>query len=210
MKTSNYTLRLLFLALLSLYLSSCQSQIKFNNAEQEADSLALQVNSHNERVRTGWAKTISLYNQRNASAEEMIIMLDKITNGSTAETKELSMSLNKFKTMNQSDELLLNEKLFNTLVIQLEDILQKLSQLFIMAHTRKINNQSFLELQAKIEGLENRITVQRMIFNEEARSYNLKIEKNANNKFYEKYPNLGIKCYYKPNNEREKAAPVDF
>lgn len=38
-------------------------------------------------------------------------------------------------------------------------------------------NQNFLELQAQLEGTENRITVERRRFNETARSYNIEIRK---------------------------------
>lgn len=210
MKTLNYIFGLLLIAVFTILLSSCQSQIKFNSSEQEADSLALLMNSHNERVKAEWVKTIRLYDQRNATAEELITMLDKITNGPTTETIELSSSLNEFKSLNKSDEILLNEELFDALNLQLEEIMKKLSAVFLMTRTRNIDNHSFLNIQAKMESLENRISVQRMIFNEEARSYNMKIQKDANKKFYEKYPNLGIKCYYKPNYDAEKPAPVAF
>ena len=44
-------------------------------------------------------------------------------------------------------------------------------------------NQNFLELQAQLEGTENRITVERQKFNEAARSYNVTIRRFPNNIF---------------------------
>ena len=44
-------------------------------------------------------------------------------------------------------------------------------------------NQNFLELQAQLEGTENRIAVERKKFNEAARSYNVAIRRFPNNIF---------------------------
>ena len=44
-------------------------------------------------------------------------------------------------------------------------------------------NQNFLELQSQLEGTENRITVERMRFNESAKEYNLSIKMFPNNLF---------------------------
>ena len=44
-------------------------------------------------------------------------------------------------------------------------------------------NQNFLELQAQLEGTENRITVERQKFNEAARNYNVTIRRFPNNIF---------------------------
>lgn len=44
-------------------------------------------------------------------------------------------------------------------------------------------NQNFLELQAQLEGTENRITVERQKFNEAARNYNVAIRRFPNNIF---------------------------
>lgn len=209
MNKINYLFGLSLIAVVILF-SSCQSQIKFNSAEQEADSLAIQMKSPNERVKTEWGKTINLYNQRNAFAVELINIVDKSTNGSSTVTKELATSLNKYKLINKSVDLLINEELFNAFTKQEEELNRKLGLVFALAQKNNIKNSSFLEIQMKLEDKQNRISVQRKRFNAEAQSYNTKIKQVANDKFFKKYPDLGLKCYFQRSKEAKEAPAVKF
>ncbi len=70
-------------------------------------------------------------------------------------------------------------------------------------------NQNFLDLQAQLEGTENRIAVERKKFNEQVRAYNTYIKKFPNNIFagmfgFEKKP------YFKAEAGAEKAPEVKF
>lgn len=70
-------------------------------------------------------------------------------------------------------------------------------------------NQNFLELQAQLEGTENRISVERRNFNEASRDYNTYIRKFPNNIFsslfgFEKRP------YFEAEAGTEKAPTVEF
>ena len=70
-------------------------------------------------------------------------------------------------------------------------------------------NQNFLELQAQLEGTENRITVERQKFNEAARNYNVTIRRFPNNIFacmfgFEK------KGYFEASEGAEQAPVVSF
>jgi LemA protein len=70
-------------------------------------------------------------------------------------------------------------------------------------------NQNFLDLQAQLEGTENRIAVERKKFNEKVRAYNTYIKKFPNNIFagmfgFEKKP------YFKADTGVEKAPEVKF
>lgn len=210
MKNLNPVFGLLLITGLIIPFYSCQSQIKINSAEQVADALALQMNSPNERVKSEWAKSINFFNQRNVMAEELIKVIDKSTNGATTETKELAACLKKFKSLNQSDELLISEELFNAFTMQIKDLTQKISKVFILADMNKINNSSYQNIKMEMEGLENRISIQRRRYNEEAESYNNKIKKDANSKFFDKYPNLGTKCYFKSDEGAGKAPEIPF
>lgn len=70
-------------------------------------------------------------------------------------------------------------------------------------------NQNFLELQAQLEGTENRITVERMRFNEEARAYNTNIKKFPNNIFAGMF-NFDKKVYFQAVQGAETAPKVEF
>ena len=70
-------------------------------------------------------------------------------------------------------------------------------------------NQNFLDLQAQLEGTENRIAVERKKFNEQVRAYNTYIKKFPNNMFagmfgFEKKP------YFKADAGADKAPEVKF
>ena len=70
-------------------------------------------------------------------------------------------------------------------------------------------NQGFLDLQAQLEGTENRITVERQKFNESARGYNTLIRKFPKNIFAGMF-GFEKKAYFEAEKGAEKAPEVQF
>jgi LemA protein len=70
-------------------------------------------------------------------------------------------------------------------------------------------NQNFLELQAQLEGTENRIAVERANFNEVAQGYNTYLRTFPNNLFAGMY-HFERKPYFSADKGSEKAPKVDF
>lgn len=70
-------------------------------------------------------------------------------------------------------------------------------------------NQNFLELQAQLEGTENRITVERQKFNEAARSYNVTVRRFPNNIFAGMF-GFEKKGYFDASEGAEQAPVVSF
>ena len=70
-------------------------------------------------------------------------------------------------------------------------------------------NQNFLELQAQLEGTENRIAVERRKFNEETRKYNTYIKRFPQT-LYARIFGFGEKGYFKAVQGAEKAPQVKF
>lgn len=70
-------------------------------------------------------------------------------------------------------------------------------------------NQNFLELQSQLEGTENRITVERMKFNETVQDYNTYIQKFPNN-LTAKMFDFGKKGYFEADAASQKAPSVQF
>jgi LemA protein len=70
-------------------------------------------------------------------------------------------------------------------------------------------NQNFLELQAQLEGTENRITVERQKFNESAQEYNIYIRKFPKNIFSGMF-GFQKKAYFEAQQGAEKAPQVQF
>lgn len=70
-------------------------------------------------------------------------------------------------------------------------------------------NQNFLELQAQLEGTENRITVERQKFNKAARSYNVTVRRFPNNIFAGMF-GFEKKGYFEASEGAEQAPVVSF
>jgi LemA protein len=70
-------------------------------------------------------------------------------------------------------------------------------------------NQGFLDLQAQLEGTENRITVERQKFNESAQAYNVLIRKFPKNIFAGMF-GFEKKAYFEAEKGAEKAPEVKF
>lgn len=70
-------------------------------------------------------------------------------------------------------------------------------------------NQNFRDLQAQLEGTENRITVERQKFNEAARNYNVTIRKFPNNIFAGMF-GFENKGYFEASEGAEQAPAVSF
>ena len=70
-------------------------------------------------------------------------------------------------------------------------------------------NQGFLDLQAQLEGTENRITVERMKFNESAQAYNVLIRKFPKSIFAGMF-GFEKKAYFEAEKGAEKAPEVKF
>ena len=70
-------------------------------------------------------------------------------------------------------------------------------------------NQNFMELQAQLEGTENRITVERKRFNDTAREYNLSIKMFPNNLFAGMF-GFETKAYFQAQEGSDQAPKVEF
>lgn len=70
-------------------------------------------------------------------------------------------------------------------------------------------NQNFLELQAQLEGTENRITVERQKFNTAAQAFNTYIKQFPKN-IYANIFNFEQKAYFKAQENAEQAPKVEF
>jgi LemA protein len=70
-------------------------------------------------------------------------------------------------------------------------------------------NQNFLELQAQLEGTENRITVERQKFNNSAQEYNTYIRKFPKN-IYANMFGFDAKAYFKAQENANEAPKVEF
>lgn len=185
------------------------------SAEEIAVSLSSQIKDANDRVIDEWTRLTTLYKQRNQTAFLLIANIENSKIGSTFETKVLKSSLDKFNEINQSYELLTNNDLFDIFIKETEEISSNLIKVLSNVDKSSVND-DFLKIQTNLESSENRISIQRRIFNENAQQYNISFNKKikVDNEVYmifiKKFPNLGLKCYFKPKENAEPAPSVKF
>lgn len=70
-------------------------------------------------------------------------------------------------------------------------------------------NRNFLELQAQLEGTENRITTERMKFNEISKTYNTMVRSFPEN-LIASFFNFGTKGYFKASEGAQEAPKIEF
>jgi hypothetical protein len=187
-----------------------QNEMESIIEERELRYLASQMKDLNERVKSEWKIILNIYSARNSFAEEIVKIMNNILNSQTNETKELTISLDEYKLINKSDEIVTNKELFNSFSLKINNVSQAIGKVFLFAQNNKINSDSLQEVLMKMENLENKIAIQRGKYNIAAQSFNIKINEVGSDKFFEKYPDLRKKCYFEREPADSKPIEVKF
>lgn len=135
-----------------------------------------------ENVQTAWSQVENVY-QRRADLIPNLVATVKGYAAHESQTLENVIAARSKATQITVDPENLNEEAlakFNEAQGELSAALGRLLLLTENYPDLKAN-QNFLELQAQLEGTENRIATERMKFNETARSYNIMIRKFPDN-----------------------------
>ncbi len=163
-----------------------------------------------EAVKSQWAQVENVY-QRRADLIPNLVNTVKgyadfekstLTQVIEARAKATSVQINANKLDPQSLQK------FQAAQDQLSSALSRL-MVVVERYPELKANQNFLELQAQLEGTENRIAVERRKFNEETRKYNTYI-KRFPQVLYARIFGFGEKGYFKATEGAEKAPEVKF
>ena len=163
-----------------------------------------------EAVKSQWAQVENVY-QRRADLIPNLVNTVKgyadfekstLTQVIEARAKATSVQIN----ANQLDPQSLQK--FQAAQDQLSSALARL-MVVVERYPQLKANQNFLELQAQLEGTENRIAVERRKFNEETRKYNTYI-KRFPQVLYARIFGFGEKGYFKATEGAEKAPQLKF
>lgn len=163
-----------------------------------------------EGVDAQWAQVENVYQRR----ADLIPNLVATVKGYAAHEKETLEGViearSKATSMNISTEGMTDESLQKFQQAQ-EGLSSALSRLMVVVekYPDLKANQNFLDLQAQLEGTENRITVERMKFNETSRSYNTYITKFPQNMIAGMF-NFERKPYFEAEKGSQKAPEVQF
>jgi len=166
--------------------------------------------THEETVKTAWSQVENQYQRR----QDLIPNLVNTVKGYAAherETLEGVINARAKATQVTVDPDNLNEQSIQQFQAAQGELSSALSRLMVVVerYPDLKANQNFLELQAQLEGTENRISVERMRFNETAQAYNTYIRKFPNNIFAGMF-GFQQKAYFKADPGAEKAPVVEF
>lgn len=163
-----------------------------------------------ESVTASWAQVENVYQRR----ADLIPNLVETVKGYASHEKEALQSVVEARAKATSTNI--NAENLDAASIQKfqaaqEGLSSALSRLMVVVerYPDLKANQNFLELQAQLEGTENRISVERKKFNETARDYNTYIKKFPKNLFANMF-NFEQKDYFQADEGAEKAPEVKF
>lgn len=163
-----------------------------------------------EGVNTAWSQVENVYQRR----ADLIPNLVNTVKGYAAHESETLQGVIEARSkatqvsVNAEDLTEANIQKFQAAQGELQQALGRLLMLTENYPDLKAN-ENFRDLQAQLEGTENRITVERQKFNETAKAYNTNIRKFPNNIFAGMF-GFEKKAYFEAQQGAEKAPEVKF
>jgi LemA protein len=163
-----------------------------------------------EAVNSQWAQVENVYQRRSDLIPNLVSTVkgyanfekSTLTDVITARSKATSVTIDPTK-LNEA-----NIQQFQQVQNGLSSALSRL-MVVVERYPELKANQNFLELQAQLEGTENRIAVERRNFNTIAQEYNTMIRQFPRNIFAGMF-GFGKKAYFKSDTGAEKAPKVNF
>ena len=166
--------------------------------------------TQDEGVKTAWSQVENQYQRR----MDLIPNLVNTVKGYAAHEKETLEGVDNARaeatktTLDPSNLTEESLKKFQSAQGELGNALSRL-MLVLERYPDLKANQNFMELQAQLEGTENRISVERKRFNEVAQSYNTYIRQFPNNILSGMF-GFQSKAYFTAESGAEKAPKVEF
>jgi len=166
--------------------------------------------TQDESVKTAWSQVENQY-QRRLDLIPNLVNTVKGYASHERETLEGVINARANATKTTIDPSNLNEETMKQFEAAQGELSNALSRLMVVVerYPDLKANQNFLELQAQLEGTENRISVERKRFNETAQSYNTNIRSFPTNILAGMF-GFQPKAYFAAESGAEKAPTVEF
>lgn len=166
--------------------------------------------TQDEGVKTAWSQVENQY-QRRLDLIPNLVNTVKGYASHERETLEGVVTARAKATQTTIDPSNLNEETMQKFQSAQGELSSALSRLMLVIerYPDLKANQNFLELQAQLEGTENRISVERKRFNEVAQSYNTYVRSFPNNILSGTF-GFQPKAYFAAESGAEKAPQVEF
>jgi LemA protein len=164
-----------------------------------------------ESVKSAWSQVQNVYQRR----ADLIPNLVETVKGYAKHEKETLLAVvearSKVGSMKIDQSVINNPKAFKQFQSMQGELSSALSRLMVVVeqYPQLKANENFLNLQTQLEGTENRITVERMRYNEAAQEYNTKRRMFPNNVIASLF-NFQEKAYFEAEAGAEKAPKVSF
>jgi LemA protein len=164
-----------------------------------------------QNVESKWGQVENVYQRR----ADLIPNLVRTVQGYAAHEKEVleavTASRAQVGSIQVSKDILNNQAEFQKFQQAQAGLTSALSRLLLVQeqYPNLKADQTFLALQSQLEGTENRITVERMRFNDAAQAYNTKVMRFPGMIFARMF-DFQQKAYFKSAPGSEKAPVVDF
>lgn len=132
-----------------------------------------------EGVNSSWAQVENQYQRRYDLIPNLVNTVKGVANFEKQTLTAVIEARSKVGQMNISPEIMNDPKSFEMFQQRQGELSSALSRLMVVVeqYPQLKANENFLQLQAQLEGTENRIAVERMRFNETVQSYNIAIRK---------------------------------
>jgi LemA protein len=164
-----------------------------------------------QTVESKWAQVENVYQRRADLIPNLVATVKGYAAHESQTLEAVTASRAQVGSMRATPDILNNPAEFQKFQQAQAGLTSALSRLMVVVerYPDLKANQNFLELQSQLEGTENRITVERMRFNEAAQTYNIKVMQFPGNIFARLF-GFQKKAYFQSAPGSEKAPVVDF
>jgi LemA protein len=132
------------------------------------------LNRKNQAVNAQWAQVQNVYQRRSDLIPNLVATVTGAANFEKSTLQAVVEARSKASSIQATPELVNDPQAFQKFEAAQGQLTSALSRLLVVVerYPELKANQNFRDLQAQLEGTENRITVERMRFNETAQDYN--------------------------------------
>lgn len=165
----------------------------------------------NESVNQSWSQVENQYQRRADLIPNLVNTVKGYADFERGVLTDVTNARAKVGQMNVSSEVLNNPQAFQKFQSAQNELSGALSRLLVTVenYPELKANENFLQLQAQLEGTENRISVERRRFNETVQSYNTNI-KLFPNSIFANFFGFREKQYFKATAGAETPPKVEF
>ncbi len=164
-----------------------------------------------EKVTEGWSQVENQYQRRADLVPNLVETVKGVANFEKETYTAVTEARAKVGQINISPEMLSDPRAFAQFQQAQDKLSGALSRLLVAVenYPQLKANENFLQLQAQLEGTENRISVERRKFNQAVQQYNTAIRKFPAN-FVANFGGFTAKQYFKSQAGSENAPKVKF